>query len=58
MGELATMESVQVPVRAAILKGDLRLPASAQGLVIFRARQRQQPLQPQDETVGPQTMEN
>jgi hypothetical protein len=35
MGTLATMESVQVPVRAAILKGDLRLPASAQGLVIF-----------------------
>ena len=35
MGTLATMESVQVPVRAAILKGDLRLPARAQGLVIF-----------------------
>ena len=35
MGRLATMESVQVPARAAIVKGDVRLRASAQGLVIF-----------------------
>ena len=35
MSKTATIEAVEVPVGATTLKGDLRVPAGAQGLVIF-----------------------
>jgi putative phosphoribosyl transferase len=35
MSKTATIEAVEVPVGATTLKGDLRVPVSAQGLVIF-----------------------
>jgi putative phosphoribosyl transferase len=35
MRKTATIEAVDVPVGATTLKGDLRMPARAQGLVIF-----------------------
>jgi putative phosphoribosyl transferase len=35
MSKSATIEAVEVPAGATTLKGDLRAPASAQGLVIF-----------------------
>jgi putative phosphoribosyl transferase len=35
MSKTATIEAVEVPVGATTLRADLRIPASAQGLVIF-----------------------
>jgi len=35
MSKTATIEAVEIPVGATTLKADLRVPASAQGLVIF-----------------------
>jgi dienelactone hydrolase len=35
MGKTATVEAVEVPAGTAILKGDLRVPVGAKGLVIF-----------------------
>ena len=35
MSKTATIEAVEVPVGATTLKADLRVPAGAQGLVIF-----------------------
>lgn len=35
MSTTATIEAVDIPVRAATLHGDLRVPASPQGLIVF-----------------------